>query len=516
MSSRLSFRFLFIGTALLSAASVAPASAFDFFATANLVTNTKNRRNEMPTLDKKGQVLVFVSNSDHVSGVLTSPAGTFDYDETGNDFATSAAQNPVCTNCTAVDDGAGNLYLWRAKKKGDQPANSIKQLTFTEGGSFDVNAFPDMDSKADWVVWTSEADHVGTNADENAEVFLLELDTDSITQLTNSTGGSGNANRTATISDKGRWIAFDSTRDYNSNPSCRRPDGVTPCLNADNNSEVMVYNRETGALTQVTDTTGDGNDAQQYPRISSDGNYIVFQSSRDFSGPLSGGVTCVGTDGGLCSNDGNGEIMLYDFELRQLTQVTNTIDQAGCNDRTSNERPEVSKKAKYIVWQSECEDQLNPTGCGACDGNDEVFLFETKKEAISQVTISDGGWTRAPRLSATGSYIAFDSNRNYMNLNESRNEKIFILKRGSTKLRPPFTGKMQVIDDDDLLAQGVVQNPKSQLTTIQFDGGMPSSERIGISGNGRMVAFESSQNVGNQEIWMFDRSKCLHGPPECQ
>ncbi|MDG2308401.1 MAG: hypothetical protein P8R42_27805 [Candidatus Binatia bacterium] len=508
------FPLLFTGVGVLSLIVTGSALGYVKIATAKLVTNTKNGSNEMVALDKKGQVAVFVSNSDHLAGVAPPATGAFDYDGAGNGFASGAAPSPSCTNCLPVDENAGNLYLWRLKKKGDQPANSIRQLTSSATGGFDANSHPDMDSKAQWVAWTSDQDHLGSNNDGNSEIFLVELDTDTIMQVTHTMGGGDKANRTATISDKGRFIAFDSTRDYAEAGNCKRPDGTTACSNPDHNSEVMFYDREAGTFTQVTDTSGDGNDAHEYPRISIDASHIVFKSTRSFAGVLGGGVTCVGSTGG-CANDSNGEIMLYEIGERILTQVTDTINQAGCNDKTSNERPEVSKKGKYVVFQSECEEQLNAAGCGRCNGNDEVFYFETKKGEISQVTISDAGWNRVPRIAPTGSYIAWDTNRSYFGLNASHNEKLFIMKRGSTKPRAGLTAKMQVVEDEELADLNVVQHPRSQATTIQFDGGFPGSERIGISGNGRHVAFESSKNVGNQEIWLVDRNRCDHAYPDC-
>jgi len=131
------------------------------------------------------------------------------------------------------------------------------------------------------------------------------------------------------------------------------------------------------------------------------------------------------------------------------------------------------------------------------------------------VTISDGGWNRVPRISDSGRYMVFDTNRDYFGLNSSHTEKLFIVKRSSTKQPSGQTAKMQVEEDATLEAGGITQNPKTQATTIQFAGGFPGSERIAISGNGRFVSLESSKNVGNQEIWLVDRNKCTHGFPDC-
>lgn len=510
------FSFLFAGAAVLSLTLAGSASAYEPIATAKQVTNTKNNNNLHPTLDKKAQVMVFVSNSDHVSGVSTPTSGAFDYDDTGNDFANGdPSPAPSCVNCTSVDDNAGNLYMWVQKKKYGQPANTVKQLTFSSSGGIDANEFPDIDSKAKYAVWNSEDDHTGGNADGNSEIFLMDLETSLITQITDTTGGSGNANTTATLDAKARVISFASTRDFNAVVTCRRPDTVSVCFNPDENREVMFYDIENGTFTQVTDTTGDGNDANDYPRVSPDANYIAFRTTRDFSGPLSGGATCEGVEGAACSNDGNGEIMVYDREELLLKQVTNTINQSGCNGKDASDRPEISKKAKYLVFESECEDQLNPTGCGDCNNNREVFFYAWKPQEIAQITISDGGYNEVPRISASGKYIVWETNRDYMGLNPGTSEAIYIIKRGSTKLRPNITGVMQVEDDSTLLGGGIVQNPKTQATTVQFFGGMPADERIGISGNGRFFAFESSKDVGNQEVWLVDRNKCTHGLPDC-
>lgn len=503
------FALLLFGGALLSLVAARAASAFIPIASAGQVTNTKNGRNENPTIDKSGKIVVFTSNSDHVAGVSNAPAGTFDWDGSGNAFTPVGATppDPSCTNCSAVDTSAGNLYLWRVKKKQSDPANSMTQLTFSSAGGFDANRFPDMDSKAQWLAWDSDQNDGGGNADGNREIFLMDLDSGTISQITNTTGGSSNANQNATLSDQGKILAFNSTRDFSAVATCKRPDGTTACDNADNNSEIMLYDRETGRLTQVTSTTGDGNAANTIPRVSADGEFVVFQSVSSFAGVLTGGVTCSLMGGGACGNDGNSEILLYDAELHALTQITNTVAQAGCNGNSSSERAEVSKKAKYIVFESTCEDQLDPQGCGACDDNEEVFLVDPKKAEIAQLTISDAGWNRVPRLSSSGGYVAFESNRDYFGLNSGHNEALFILKRSSTKPVTGLTSRSQVEEDATLESQGIEQNPKTQLTTTQFNGGFPASERIAISGNGRMVAFDSSKNVGNQEIWLVDKNK---------
>src|SRR5437899_1293278 len=84
---------------------------------------------------------------------------------------------------------------------------------------------------------------------------------------------------------------------------------------------------------------------------------------------------------------GNGRIVRYDRVTNSFLWVSNT----SCDGATANERVEISKGGRFITWQS-CESQLNPGGCGSCDGNDEAFLFDEKGATITQLTISANGF----------------------------------------------------------------------------------------------------------------------------
>src|SRR5689334_6321332 len=289
-----------VGAAVIAlAADVAP--------TLRRVTNTTSGKNQNANIDKKGRTIVFTSNTNHVTGVTDSAVGAFDFDNSGNDFVTGGPHpDPSCPNCDDnLDTGRpGDIYIWHMKAAGGAPANSVEQLTFSNGGGFGANSFPDLSqAKAATVAWDSDRDHVGTNADGNREIFLIDLATCNfstppptppctIVQVTNTSGGSNGANRNVNISDNGTLMVWESNRDYAGVMSCTLADGVTPCNNADNNSEIMLFDRNASKLTQITMTTGNGSSANIRPRISPDGRFIAFQSTRDFSGVLPAGLTC--------------------------------------------------------------------------------------------------------------------------------------------------------------------------------------------------------------------------------
>lgn len=482
------------GTALAVSLSPAP----------KLVTITTGGKNQNPTIDKSGKLIAFTSSVNDLGD------DTFDSDGSGNDFRLPLlpAPQPVCTNCSNAD-GNGEIYLWRLKGKGDVPDNSVTQLTFTTGGGFEANQVPDIAQKGRWIAFASDRDHTGGNADLNREIFLIEVATGTITQITSSTSGGSNANRAPNLSDDGNVLVFDSTRDYNGVAGCTLADGSTACDNADGNAEIMLWDAKLAKLVQVTSTTGDGTSANVRPRVSGEGLFVAFQSTRDFAAPVSG--TCTLIDGTTaCLNSGggvqNGEIMLWDRVLNKFTQVTNTTTAGGCSGAGANERVEISKRGKFITFQSTCEAQLNPSpACGSCNGNDEAFVADVKAKRLSQITISDGGFNRVPRISGGGAWIVMESNRDYKHLNASHAKVLYIIKRSTKIGTGGYSGPGQILED---AGSTLVQSPGTKLIVVNLVGGFNSSvEAFGVSTGGRYFSFDNNKAVGNQEVWFLDRNK---------
>jgi Tol biopolymer transport system component len=509
-------------------AAVVALAAGDVAPTLRRVTNTTSGKNQNANIDKKGRMIVFTSNTNHVSGVTNSAMGAFDFDNAGNDFITGGPHpDPKCINCDGNPDAGrpGDIYVWRLKATGGFPANSIEQLTFSTGGGFSANQFPDLaQAKATTVAWDSDQDHTGGNADGNREIFFADMTACNplmpaptppcpITQVTSSTGGGGSANANVNLSDTGTVMVFSSNRDYAGVLGCTLTDGTTACDNADTNAEIMLYDRTGNKLTQITKTTGNGGAANIRPRISPDGRFVAFQSTRDFAGVLPAGLTCTLIDGtSACGNaDQNGEIMLIDLgspsEPPKLTQITNTLNAAPCSGNNPSERVEVSKKGTYVTFQSRCEAQLNPTGCISCDGNDEAFLYSAKNQSITQVTISDGGFNRVPRISGKGGWIILESNRNYKSHNLGNSRALYVVKRNAKPGSPTQTGPGQLIDDPGPPAPPA-QNAKTKLAFVNPSGGFNSTiEQFGASTSGKYFTFDNAKGVGNQEVWFINRSK---------
>lgn len=130
-----------------------------------------------------------------------------------------------------------------------------------------------------------------------------------------------------------------------------------------------------GFLTPPTQSFGaalNSSAADQEPRYSYDGRYLVFTSDR------------------LAQRS----IYLYNVQQRRL------IDLPGLNQpNTLQEQPDISADGRYIVYISE---QL---------GKPDVFVYDRQTLQAERITENILGEVRHPTISGNGRFIAFESNR---------------------------------------------------------------------------------------------------------
>ena len=261
--------------------------------------------------------------------------------------------------------------------------DSFTQITDTTGlGNFN----PSMSSTGSLFIFKSPHDFTGGNPDGNAEIFMVSASTLIITQLTNTTGGGiANSNTGARINADGTHIAFLSNRDHVG-------------MNADGNKEVFILDINTLIYTQITDTTVISHD--DVPAISADGTLVSFQSEGD----LTGG-----------NADLSEELFLYDADTDTITQVT---DSTGSNFQ-SNRFSSISPDGTLVAFKSNLDlTGENPAG-------NEIFLYDIHTDMISQITTSifpEG----IPRFSADGNYIIFSANNDITGGNPDFNDEIFL------------------------------------------------------------------------------------------
>ncbi len=157
-------------------------------------------------------------------------------------------------------EGFGRLDLL------DRTTGTTRAVTPAGSG---FNHRPDLSDDGHWLAFTSTYDPLGTNADRNPELFLFDVLTDTVRQLTHSMGDSF-SNTDVSLSADGLRMVFTSQSDLVGG-------------NADGNQEIFQYDVVEDRFTQLTNTAGQGLFSFD-AAISGDGLTVAFVSSANVTG----------------------------------------------------------------------------------------------------------------------------------------------------------------------------------------------------------------------------------------
>lgn len=277
------------------------------------------------------------------------------------------------------------LLVVTARPADAKPACAIsEQLTSATTGGF--NGGPAVDADGSRIAVVSSQDLTGQNADHNSEIQLIDRDTGTTTQITQTTGG-GAGNSQVTIDDAGTKIAFISAADLTGG-------------NPDNDDQLFLFDTTTSGITQLTAATGGFTVGE--PDLSGNGTRIAFRSDANLTG---------------ANADGNFELFRINTSgapgLVQLTSGTGGTLRA----------PSVNLTGTRIAFES--TRNLVPA-TGNTDGNTEIFVLDPSGPAIVQLTNTPFVVGNAnPSLNATGSQVFFASQGNLTGGNADANFEIF-------------------------------------------------------------------------------------------
>jgi Tol biopolymer transport system component len=308
-----------------------------------------------------------------LTGEAANPFQDADIDETGEHIVAPSRQNLTGENA----DGSWEIFLF------DTRTATVEQITHAlSGGVLDVLGAISGDGAR--ISFASSNDLTGQNPDRNREIFFFDTRTGSFTQVTRTTGFS---NGSAALNGDGTRIVFGSSGDLTG----QNPDG---------NSEIFLFDASIPTLTQLTRTSGIG---QAPSSIDREGTRIAFTSTGDFTGE---------------NLDGNYEIFLVDTKTGIFTQVTRST-------AVSNADPSLSADGTRTAFISTGDfSGENP------DGNYEVFLFDTKTAAFTQVTRTEGRDSHDAKLSSSGTRLSFRSGNDLTGGNPDGSTEIFLATCG--------------------------------------------------------------------------------------
>lgn len=305
------------------------------------------------------------------------------------DFANVQACQPCSGNADcAGDPGADPIVL---------NGECVLVTQISDGAAGTTSGAPRMSGGTKQVVFDTDADLGGTNADGSREVAIWSRRDFEQAQppLAPSSAGVPPDTYAAPVpAISGRVVAMES----NGNPTG---------TNADGNTEIFLRYPRSGEWIQITHTVAP---AESRRPTTSDGRRVLFDSTADLTGQ---------------NADGNRELFLAQVAgggQLALRQITNTLSpgdsRAGSMDGTG----------ALVVFSSTAD----LVGQNA-DGSREIFTWARRTGAFAQITHAPAGESTNPAINVGQRFIVFESTADLTG-SGATNRRIFLYDRERAEL----------------------------------------------------------------------------------
>ncbi len=315
---------------------------------------------------------------------------------------------------------------------------------------------------------------------------------------------------TPSVSASGRYVAFESQA--NNLPG------------DDTVNNVYIHDRKTGK-TRLISKTSAGTPADGWsftPSVSASGRYVAFRSAAN----------------NLPGNNGVYDVFIHDRKTGKTRLVSKTSAGAPANENSSV--PSISASGRYVAFES------SATNLPGDDGLYDVYIHDRKTGKTRLVSKTSAGApadgnSYTPSISASGRYVAFESQANNLPGNDAVDD-VYIHDRKSGKTRlisktsagdpadgdsydpslsasgryVAFQSDATNLPGNDAVDDVYIHDRKTGKTRLvsKTSAGTPAdghSYEASVSASGRYVAFSSGSDnlpgnaVGN--VYLHDRGR---------
>jgi uncharacterized protein (TIGR03437 family) len=380
-------------------------------------------------------------------------------------------------------------------------------------------------------VFDSINDYDGTNVDSNREIFVFDIDTRNLIQLTDTKDVTDPNDATKTLlrlTSNTPIISGDGTRIvFTSNAA------LTEAKNDDANQEVYLIDlprnatkRSDAKFTRLTDTEKNTDTeviteifTNYTPTINDDGSVIAFVSTRRTFKALENGTPAFsaakeGANSQL-DPDGNGEIILYNAATKRYSQVTVTRDADSLVNfvvRGFNSNPNLSGDGRKLAFLS----GFNFPGAAAnknTDFNGEINIYNVGDPAntVLQLTNTEGTAAVPAGLpmnvlpafvrpfNRTGTLFVFESAGNHASKNTDKTREVFLANLSAAT--PTFT---QITDQTTVDAAKNDYNFLPSLNTTGTFVTFGSTLNLTPATTSSVIADNAD---GSREVFRYDVAK---------
>jgi hypothetical protein len=353
--------------------------------------NTVTGQTELVSTDNSGNP----ANSDCSSPRISDTGRYVVFASTANNLDTSITNLGGFSHIYFKDMRDGTISLL------DKSINNLGQAGNGDSSLPDISGIPNAGS-GKYVVFQSNAndlhpndtDVTATNAD--SDIFLVNIGAGTVTLVSvdsDEVKGNG-ASISPRVTDSGQHVVFESI--------------ATNLLGVGNDTNGMRdiflrdLNATTTSLISLASGGGAANGASSSADISTDGNFVAFQS--DASNLLPAGV----------DSNGATDIFLRNISASSTTRLS--VNATGNQVTGASIRPSISGNGQYVAFESQSASLVVPdSNLGVTDifVRDKDTANTIRRISVSNLGAQGSTSSTQAAISTNGRYVSFTTNNNF-------------------------------------------------------------------------------------------------------